>query len=796
MSQSDSDVSVETTSTIDIAQRRHSITPSGSRVTTPYTYTTSTRDYLHQPRLAQQTQQASLLSRHYATLQDHAAAIMRAEHCDNDAVTPRHEGRRGSFAWGLRSAYEDEAPKHTRDPMMPQRTDNRTPPTIEELVRRNTHEDDDSSTRRSSLVHSDTVFSRPSTRRSSTGGTDIDIVTRSDTGRSIGGLARSMTKKIPDIKVRRLPTSKAQQSISVPNEDHQEDTSSTQGCRKSRILSFQLPLGLRTKNPVEESQQPSPVVEESSTCEAPDQATSTNSTNKCGGLAARRQVKMDLTLPIGLPDLSNPKERKRANPAIMSSITPSRPRSPKTPWIRETELDWGQGDKATTTTTAPIIEDDEDMYAMDMITLNDAGVELGIEPALPPITPPIATPAFVRPPQKFRDRCYISRPTARRNRSGGLSTSESDFGSTPDGHWTPEVREGMTEQEVTAQKELVQLAKTSTTARSRRWPWNKSKASGSDEQTHAKEERDNRKSMATNIFKRSNRFPETLEKEKRDKKPSKEWNALWKRDRPANKPPLPSASLANIPVPPSFVPPGCEKVPTPPMFDAAGEVRGKLADFFFESNGFNAKTKRKPKGSSDGYWDSNAVLMSMHTDLGLSNTEDEEEGPEGRPPAVFYFGPVNDTPGPMTSPGSYAGTDGFPTVKSAPHIPGASRTPSSPGQDSWFRMHFGGQTPDVELLTAAALKEADERRKFEWLVPEHLPNSPLCPLHVKYAGPSKGLCYWHGRKSNGWGVEPGRNYVSHPVRIGEGSSGGWDVGKQESPREEKRKRRLESLSNP
>lgn len=719
---------------------------------------------------------------------------MRAEHAGNDAVTPRHEGRRGSFAWGPRSAYDDETPKHTRNPMVPQRTDNRTPPTMEELVRRITHEDDDSSTRRSSLVQSDTVFSRPSTRRSSTCGTDIDSLTRSDTGKSIGGLARSLTKKIPDMKTHRLSTSKAQQSISVPIEDHQEDTSATEGCRKSPKLSFQLPSGLRMKNPVEKPQQPSAVVEESPTGESPDQSMSPDSANQCGGLAARRQVKMDLTLPIGLPDLSNPKERKAANPAIMSSITPSRPRSPKTPWIRETELDWGRGDKATAR-SAPIIEDEEDMNAMGMITLNDAGVERGIGSALPPVTPPLATPAFVRPPQKFRDRCYISRPTVRRNKSGGPSTSESDFGSTPDGHWTLEVKEGTTGHEVNVQKELGQLAKTAKPARSRRWPWNKSKASGSDEHTQAKEERDKRKSLATNIFKRSNRFPETPEKEKKDKESSKERTAPWKRDKPIEKPPLPSASLANISVPPSFVPPGCEKVPTPPIFDAAGEVRGKLADFFFDPNGFSAKTKRKANASPGGYWDSNAVLMSMHTDLGLSNTEDDEEGPEGRPPAAFHFGPVNDTPGPMTSPGLFTGANGYLTVKPAP-TSGAPRTPSSPGQDSWFRMHFGEQTPDVEQLTAAALKEADERRKFEWLVPEHLPNSPLCPLHVKYVGPSKGLCYWHGRKSNGWGVEPGRDYVSHPVRIGEGSSGGWDVGKQASPRQEKRKRRLESLSIP
>jgi hypothetical protein len=787
---------VDTSSTIDIAQRRHSLTPSGSRVTTPYTYTTNTRDHLHQPQPTRQAKQAPPLSRHYASLQEHADSVMRTEHADYNATTPRHDGRRGSFAWGLHAAHDDEAPKLNRNPMMTQRSDSRTPPTMEELVRRNTREDDDSSTRRSSLVQSDTVFSRPSTTRSFTVGTDIDSLTRSDTEKSTGGLARSMTKKIPDIKPRRPLTSKAQQSISVPTEDHREDSLPTQGFRKTRRLSFQLPSGLKMKSPGEVLQQPPTVVEESPTCESPSTATLPDSASKHSGLAARRHVKMGLTLPLGLPDLSNPKDRKGANPAYLSSITPSRPRSPKTPWIRGKEMDWGRSTKATTARTAPIVEDEEDMKVMDMTTLDDAGVELGIESTLPPVTPPLETPAFVRPPQKIRDRCYITRPTAKRSKSGGPSTSESDFGSTPDGYRTPEVREGMSEQEVTAQRELFQLAKSSKTARSRRWPWNKSKASGSDEQTHVKDERsDSRKNNSVNLFKRSNRFPEFPEKEKKQKKPSKEWNAPWRRDKPVDKPPLPSASLANMPVPPTFVPPGCEKVPTPPTFDAAGEVRGKLADFFFESSGFNARTKRKPNTSPGGYWDSNAVLMSMHTDLRLSNTEDDEEGPEGRPPAAFHFGPVNDTPGPMTSPGLYTGPDGYLTIK--PLALGTRRTSSCPGQDSWFRMHHGDQTPDIESLTAAALKEADERRKFEWLVPEHLPNSPLCPLHVKYVGPSKGLCYWHGRKSNGWGVEPGRDYVSHPVKIGMGSSRGWDTGKQESPRAEwKKKRRLESLSNP
>jgi hypothetical protein len=230
------------------------------------------------------------------------------------------------------------------------------------------------------------------------------------------------------------------------------------------------------------------------------------------------------------------------------------------------------------------------------------------------------------------------------------------------------------------------------------------------------------------------------------------------------------------------------------MFDAASEVKGKLANFFFDSQTFGGTQRRKPKASPGGYWDSDAILMSMQSDIRLTDDEDDEEGPEGRPPAAFHFGPVIDTPGTLASPGLVTSPDGYLAVKSSE---GSAFPLPSPGanQDSWFRMHYGNYTPDEDSLTAVALKEVDERRKFEWLIPEHLPNSPLCPLHTKYKGPSKGLCYWHGRKSNGWGIELGRDYVNHPVKIGGGSSGGWDVGKAEGPKEVKRKRRLESLSS-
>tara|TARA_R110002003_G_scaffold132_11_gene12463 strand:+ start:29662 stop:30441 length:780 start_codon:yes stop_codon:yes gene_type:complete len=259
------------------------------------------------------------------------------------------------------------------------------------------------------------------------------------------------------------------------------------------------------------------------------------------------------------------------------------------------------------------------------------------------------------------------------------------------------------------------------------------------------------------------------------------------------------------------------------MFDSNGDVKGKLADFFFDQ-GTGIMGKR-PKASPGGHWDSDALLMSyLSSDMNLDE-EDEDEGPEGPltpNPAVRAFtvegNPSYDTPGLVTAPGSYL------DAKNVQPIQRPGRDPSSPDvQDVWFRIQRD-ETPEERQLTAAALRELDERRKFEWIVPEHLPNSPLCPLHAKYQGYSKGRCYWHGRrKSSGSrsrtsGEHEGGIYetakrdkrrrrlaelqrssarVEYPtVRRG---SRGWEVsssGATAKQREAERKRRLASLSSP
>jgi hypothetical protein len=67
---------------------------------------------------------------------------------------------------------------------------------------------------------------------------------------------------------------------------------------------------------------------------------------------------------------------------------------------------------------------------------------------------------------------------------------------------------------------------------------------------------------------------------------------------------------------------------------------------------------------------------------------------------------------------------------------------SSKGVD-WYRVRSDGET-----RTAGALTDELAIGKFEWDVPEHLPSSPLCPLHPKHPSGGKGICVYHGRRKS------------------------------------------------
>jgi hypothetical protein len=245
--------------------------------------------------------------------------------------------------------------------------------------------------------------------------------------------------------------------------------------------------------------------------------------------------------------------------------------------------------------------------------------------------------------------------------------------------------------------------------------------------------------------------------------------------------------------PPTFVPPGLNKVPTPPMRDANGEVRGKLADFFFDHDAGTTKRVARPKAG--GHWDSDALLMSYSSPDTKVEDSTEDEGPEGNIRAATVDpNPSYGTPGLLTPPGGYmeSGSGGYTGSR--------QRTPEHE-EEMWFRV------PHQAALDEAAgtLRELEERRKFEWIVPEHLPSSPLCPLHAKYTGYSKGHCYWHTKKKKETRPSLERVSVTTAGRIqivdegrvdGVGELGRGVIGEWEREIERRRIRRGDSLSSP
>jgi hypothetical protein len=258
-------------------------------------------------------------------------------------------------------------------------------------------------------------------------------------------------------------------------------------------------------------------------------------------------------------------------------------------------------------------------------------------------------------------------------------------------------------------------------------------------------------------------------------------------------------TLAQLPLPPTFVPPGCNRVPTPPLVKPdinetengnGGDVH--FAKFVFDLEGEIDRPKMSPtKATPVGVWDSDAILMSQEN---ITPSGSSEEGSPAHSTIHVY------TPAPMipeeetdlvfsymvTGPGSGAITSQIqlpPDTQSPMLSPPISRPMST-----YFRVRVPSDSPSEQSSFDAA--EAAERAKFDWLVPEHLPNSPLCPLHPKYRGVSKGMCFHHGRAK-----KKRRSLARNVSSASEsrGSSGG-----PATPSEfgTTKKRRLVSLSSP
>lgn len=733
-------------------------------------------DYLQQPKLRPG------ITRHYASLQEHADQLR------NDSKSPgesglalRREKRRESFSWDMRSPYENQ-PVGTGNPLPPEQPCTGTPPSVEELIRKHTNEGSASSSH-PSLARNDTIGSGASNTSMGTSST-ADTLSHGNTRRS--SIAGFLVRHVPDMRM--FSSDSPTGHKSEPKREEPQDERLGEGplmsSKKKRKLSFVSPPELRFKDTHEETKKATPVVEEPPIKSPDEPPIAQKSTQR--GLKDRRKVKMELTLPLEMPNLPT---RDRPPISHLSSITSFLPRTPRTPWIRNERPRWHQGigPKAVT-----VMEEDskEQDYAIAGNThgsgLLPGDITLGSS----------QSPVFERSPTKARDRCYISRPRfgGSRSRHSGTSrsgTSESTLTRTSDGNWTSEDAQALKEHQMRTKEDLRQLGQSSKASRGRRQGWaGRWTSTGSDSPAQTPDAVPDRR-FSINLFRRSGGLSDQIDK---GRKQQSFYNLPWRRKNsiPSSNPPN---TLAHMPLPPDFVPPGLSPVPTPPMFDVNSDVKGKLANFFFDMHG--ALGRKRVVKNPGRVWDSDALLMSLQTDFDVD--EDEEEGPKGRvnnPSPPIDFEPNHVTPGLMTGP------DGHLTSKGANL---RYRMSSLGHQGPWLRMQRG-EALDEQTLTAFALQESDERRKFEWLVPEHLPNSPLCPLHEKYRGPSFGICYWHGRGSNGRkkseeqkrerdvkrnAEQSVQRYTARPIAMKEKSKGLYDP-----PQQYMRKRRLMSFSSP
>jgi hypothetical protein len=81
----------------------------------------------------------------------------------------------------------------------------------------------------------------------------------------------------------------------------------------------------------------------------------------------------------------------------------------------------------------------------------------------------------------------------------------------------------------------------------------------------------------------------------------------------------------------------------------------------------------------------------------------------------------------------------------------ASRTAMKAQITSQGRQEWWDDIEDTSLISdVPVIRVQIESPKFEWNTPEHLPNSPLCPLFQKErhggTGGDSVICVYHGRK--------------------------------------------------
>lgn len=541
--------------------------------------------------------------------------------------SPRVEDRREGFAW---DTHQVDEPRHANDrpPRTPQ-----TPPTLEELSRSYPKADNGECSLLKDLTAES--LSRTSTKELSASSRH-HAPSRTDSNRSsISDVARGMRRHILDPRLFRARDKKSTVEIKPP------------------------------KAP-DDSVRASPAVRQPpvSTSKATSSSKKSSSTLKDRRKLPRKEA-MNLTLPLELPTIP---PRSRVPFAESYSLVPSRPRSPKTPWIEDKPPEWYHQDPKKA--PAPIAEAEE-----------PSGPAKDTSDGLLQTHPVDSSTAKA-------SRKYTHRPFR-----WGISKRTSD--PNREEHKDPRVSRNRPLPHVN-----VPSLEQGIRSRSRRFRY----TSSNDLSTTPQSERSQSSFTFSRLF-RPKRADEQLLTP-----------PIGRRNKTLE-------ALDKMSLPPSFVPPGLSRVPTPPMFDASGEVKGKLADFYFDLHGVH---RHKTPASPGGIWDSDVLLMSQHTDLERdSRTLDE------LPQDPMSDSPV-DIPNQPLFPFITTPTGGMYTPVTPPHYL----------SDVQWATAGANPTDTMDAATCGA----EEIAKLEWLIPEHLPTSPLCPLHAKYSGPSMDLCVFHSKK--------------------------------------------------
>ncbi|KAF2850437.1 hypothetical protein T440DRAFT_555005 [Plenodomus tracheiphilus IPT5] len=269
-------------------------------------------------------QHTATLSRHYTTLQDHADHHQKEEATPGgEGLTPRRESRREGFMVDSQQSRVDER-RNSRNPLPPDQGRSVSPPPLEEILRRKTIDDADN-IQNLQLQHANTGDSRlQSASRSSTSG-----MSRADTRRSsIAVFAKGLVSRVPDMRM--FTPQKPADGQGTSRRRPSQDGTWTRTQKMDRDLSF-APLP-STKTKQSYAADPSlPTTGRGAPIATTPKKLPLERTVR-SGLRDRRKVKLDLPLPAGV---SNIPPRSRSPGVLPSSLTPSRPRSPKTPWVRK-----------------------------------------------------------------------------------------------------------------------------------------------------------------------------------------------------------------------------------------------------------------------------------------------------------------------------------------------------------------------------------------------------------------------------------------------------------------------------